>query len=122
MKLAALLLLLWASVHYGYKLAPADLQGAWFNVARSASSLVLLGLVLMAMPHRAALVIGAGLAAEDAQVVGCGLWWLVDSWPPGGELCSERIGLPLGAFGLAALGTAAWWLRKKGGDHDGPAA
>lgn len=123
MRLAAVLLLVWASVHYLYALAPSEQQGAVFNVLRSAGSLVLLGALFIAVPSRAAAPIVAGLAAEEAQVVGCGVWWLIDPWPATGELCSEALGLPMGAFGLTALGVAAFWLRNKmRGNHAGPGA
>lgn len=115
MKLAAVLLLMWWAVHYGFRFAPADLQGATFNIMRSAASIVLVGMLLLAMPSRFAAITGAGLMAEDAQVVGCGIWWMLDPWPttPGGELCSDKLGIPLGAIGLAILGTVAWHLKKK---------
>lgn len=111
MKLAAVLLLIWGAVHYLYKWAPPDLQGAVFNVTRSAASIVLVSCLLLAIPSKVAVVVGAGLMAEDAQVVGCGIWWLIDPWKPGDELCSERLGIPLGAIGLSLLGVTAYWLR-----------
>lgn len=113
MRLAAMLLLVWASVHYLYAFAPSEQQGAVFNIFRSAGSLVLLGALFIAVPSRAAAPIVAGLAAEEAQVVGCGVWWLIDPWivKPGDELCSSGLGIPLGAIGLALLGVAAYWLK-----------
>lgn len=118
MKLAALLLLVWYAVHYGYQWAPAQ-QGAVFNVLRSAGSLVLLSIVFLALPSRVLAVPAAGLAAEELQVIGCGTWWLLDPWPvkPGDELCSAGLGFPLGAVGLAVLGVAAWHLKNKGERH-----
>lgn len=106
MKLAALLLIVWYAVHYGYQWAPVIHQATVFNVLRSAGSLVLIGVLVLALPSRPVLLAAAGLAAEEAQVVACGTWWLVDPWPvkPGDELCSSGLGLPLGSVGLVLLG------------------
>lgn len=113
MKAAAALLVVWFVAHYAWMWAPIQHQGAVFNIYRSAASLALVGMVALAIPSRLVLVPVAGIAAEEAQVIGCGTWWLIDPWivKPGDELCSSGLGIPLGAIGLALLGVAAYWLK-----------
>lgn len=122
MKLAAVLLVLWFSTHYLYALFPPELRGAVFNISRSAASIILVCMLLLAIPSKLAVIAGTGLIAEDAQVVGCGLWWMIDPWPVvvGAELCSEKMGLPLGAVGIALLGTVAWHIRSKHAARSAP--
>lgn len=113
MKAAAALIFVWFVAHYLWMWAPIQHQGAAFNIARSAASLVLVGMVALAIPSRLVLVPAAGIAAEEAQVIGCGTWWLIDPWviKPGDELCSSGFGIPLGAIGLSLLGVTAYWLK-----------
>lgn len=113
MRIACALLLVWFGVHYGYSWVPVEHQATAFNIARSVGSLVLLGLVVLYFPSWPVLVVSAGLAGEEIQVVGCGLWWLISPWQikPGDELCSSGLGIPLGSIGLILLAMTAGWLR-----------
>lgn len=54
-----------------------------------------------------ALLIGYGL-----QVFACNVWFIVEPWQvrPGDELCSGRLGFPLGLAGLWAATLAAQWI------------
>jgi hypothetical protein len=112
-KLAALLLALWFGAHYAYMLAQPEHAATVFNIGRSASSFVLLLLVAFFIAPRWAQPVIAGFAADDAQVIACGTWWLVEPWSAKGELCSEAMGLPLGAFGITALAVVGIWLTEK---------
>lgn len=59
------------------------------------------------------------LAGFALQVFGCNAWFIVEPWPirPGDELCSARLGFPLGMTGLWAATLLAQWiyLRRKHG-------
>jgi hypothetical protein len=113
---AAILLVVWYLSYYAYKLAPVEVEGDVWTMAGSAGRLLLLAALLWKHRVKAALLIGAGVAAEELQVIGCGVWWQIAPWVilPGQERCSERLGLPLGAVGITALGMcAAWWLGRK---------
>jgi hypothetical protein len=103
MRLAALLLVAWYVAHYSYYMFPVHAAEV-FNVGRSASSLMLLAVIALALASRWSLPVLAGFAADDAQVVGCGIWWMVKPWETKGDLCSEAISLPLGAFGITCVG------------------
>lgn len=113
MRLACALLLVWYGVHYGYSWAPVEHQATVFNIARSLGSLVLIGFLVLTFRSRIVLLVAAGLAAEELQVVVCGAWWLISPWKvnPGDELCSSGLGIPLGSIGLILLAMTAGYLR-----------
>jgi hypothetical protein len=123
-KTASVLLLLWYTVHYGYGWAAPEYRGVVFNILRSAGSLVLIGIIVLALPTRMTLLAGAGMAGEELQVVGCGTWWLISPWVvrEGEDLCSEGLGLPLGSIGLVLIGMLAAYLwNRMGGGNARPA-
>jgi hypothetical protein len=119
-KTAAVLLMVWYAVHYAYGWAPPEHRGVVFNIMRSAGSLVLISIVVLALPTRLIALAGAGMAGEELQVVGCGTWWLFDPWVvrEGEDLCSEGLGIPLGSIGLVLIGmfAAHLWNRMGGGN------
>jgi hypothetical protein len=119
-RLACALLLVWFGTHYAYSWAPIEHQATVFNIVRSLGSLVLLGLLVLTYHSRPVLLVAAGVAAEELQVIGCGTWWLISPWKvsPGDELCSAGLGFPLGSVGLASLGAVAWHLKNKGEQRD----
>lgn len=107
---AALMLLAAWLVFYAWEAVPAHLQAEAWNMGGALGRLVLLALVVLA--YRSVPVAAAALwwCAEDAQVVGCGLLWVLDPWPVDtGARCSDRFGLPLSLVG-AALGSLAAWV------------
>lgn len=81
---------------------------------KEAIRLVLLLVVLPALrawrSDPAVLLVCALLAGWAAQTAGCSVAWLIEPWElqPGGEICSDRLGIPLGTMGcVAALLVAA---------------
>jgi hypothetical protein len=116
MKVAALLLGVWYFAHYLWQWAPEEHQGTVFNISRSAASLVLLGIIVLAFQSKPVFLAAAGVAGEEVQVVACGTWWLFDPWPikPGDELCSSGLGVPLGSIGLVLIGMLACYLLRGG--------
>lgn len=107
----AVLLLLGAwLVFYGWGHAPPELQADVWNLGGSVGRLLLLTLVVLA--YRGAPVYAAALwwCVEDAQVLGCGLLWLLDGpWPTDtGSRCSDRWGVHFALIGLWAGTLAAW--------------
>ena len=115
MKVACVLLVAWWLAHYGYQWAPAEHAATVFNILRSLASLILLALVALAFPMRLVLLAVAGMAAEEAQVIVCGTWWLWKPWPvlPNQELCSAGLGIPLGSVGLVLIGMLAAHLHNQ---------
>lgn len=98
-----------------HKWVPPDLRGHVFNVTGHGLLAVCLAALLVIFWRSGALVLVCALGIGYAlQVAGCSAWWLVAPWPttPTGELCSERLGLPLGLFGLAAALLLAAHLRR----------
>ena len=96
--LDAALLLFLACRHYGYYHLPESLQAEAFSVAG--------GLCLLVALYQSTLhwALKAWAMGEELLVVGCTSAWAVWRWEStSGELCSDAIGLQLGAIGLCAL-------------------
>lgn len=105
---AALILLCCWVVFYAWGHVPEHLQAEAWNMGSALGRLVLLALVVLA--YRSLAVTAAALwwCFEDAQVVGCGLLWMIEPWPVDtGSRCSDRFGLPLGLVGLSLGAVAA---------------
>lgn len=105
---AALILLACWVVFYAWGHVPEHLQAEVWNMGGALGRLVLLALVVLA--YRSLAVTAAALwwCFEDAQVVGCGLLWMIEPWPVDtGSRCSDRFGLPLGLVGLSLGAVAA---------------
>lgn len=103
------LLLLFAARHYGYYQWPVAMWGDVFAIA---GSLAIIACVLMI---DAWLPLRAWIVAEEALVVSCSIWWMVSPAVGEGDACATRLGLKLGAFGLAvvALLAAKVWQQKR---------
>ncbi len=116
---AALLLLTTWLAFYAWAYVPEHLQAEAWNMGGALGRLLLLWLVVLA--YRSVPVAAAALwwSFEDAQVVGCGLLWLIDPWQvtAGEGRCSDRFGLPMGLVG-AALGSLAAWVVLHSAWHD----
>lgn len=112
---AALLLLLGALAHYGWKHAPAHAQADVWNAGQALLIIVLLG-VLAATQRSAHLrLVCALLACGQALAAGCSLAWLWRSWPvlPGQAQCSAALDLPLGLIGLWLLALVALRINQR---------
>jgi len=99
---------------------PADSAMVW-NATGAGLALVLLCCVAWA--HRdstSALLVCALLAGWAAQTAGCSVAWLIEPWhiEPGGELCSDRLGAPLGTLGCMATLLVAAAIYKRARPHD----
>lgn len=112
LRTASLLLLLGTLHSQAHKLVEWKARGQVFNVTGAILMLVMLGLVANAYRSRAVLLVCALGFGYFAQVLGCSAAWLWRPWPvtPGGELCSDGLGLPLGAVGLVAIYLAAVYM------------
>jgi len=115
----AFVLLLAGLLHNNlYKHASAPLAGRVF-VVTGHLLIALLVAVLCWVAHkqkaRSVVLVCLLIAGYTLQVAGCNLWWMIEPWPvvPGGELCSDRLGLPLGLVGLAAACMVAAHIGRK---------
>ena len=105
---AALILLACWVVFYAWGHVPEALQAEAWNMGSALGRLLLLALVVLAYRSWAVTAAALWWCFEDAQVVGCGLLWMVEPWPvDSGSRCSDRFGLPLGLIGLSFGALAA---------------
>lgn len=111
---AAALLLIGAQRHYLYALFPDAMQADVWNVCGALAMLAFLWLAVQASKSLYLVLVALWFAAEELLVVGCSTWWLIDPWDalPGGENCSAKLGMKLGAFGITVVG----WLAVQLGD------
>ncbi len=121
---AAALLLVGGVAQYAWQHAPADAQADVWNASQALFVLLLLALVANAYRSAWVWASAALVGAWQGLTVGCSLLWLAAPWPvqPGGEQCSARFGLPLGAIGLwllllLAAAASQRIEQQKGGGH-----
>lgn len=121
---AAAVLLVGGVAQYAWKHAPVDAQPDVWNTSQA--MLVLLLLAMVANAYRTGWVWAAAalVGLWQGLVAGCSLWWLAAPWQvqPGGEQCSARFDLPLGAIGLWLLLLLAGAMsqrieQREGGNH-----
>jgi hypothetical protein len=64
-------------------------------------------------------VVAVLLIGFAAQVFGCNLWFILDPWviKPGDELCSSRLGFPVGLVGLWVATMVLQYVYMRG-DHE----
>lgn len=106
----------WNNAH---KWVPQEHAG---NVWSASGGLFIAGLLVWvgaAARMASVQVVCALLAGYALQVFGCNLWFIFEPWEvrPGDELCSSRLGFPLGLAGLWMATLVAQWvyLRRKHG-------
>lgn len=103
MKRDAVLLLLFGYRHVAYYAWPLEQQGYVFTAA---GSLCLIFMVLWLRPWWP---LSLWILAEEFMVGGCSAWWLLAPLAERtDELCSQRLGFRVGAWGLAALSIVLW--------------
>jgi hypothetical protein len=102
--------------HYGWLQFPDDMRGMASKGLGGVEVLALLWLAWSLIPSHLVRTVLALWAVHEALIVACSGWWLLDPWvaPPGQPICSVRLGMDLGAYGiLAVLVTAIWITTKK---------
>lgn len=77
---------------------------------------LLLAVIALVWSHWAVTVVCVLLIGYAAQVFVCNLWFVVAPWQPrpGGELCSSRVGVPLGMVGLWVASLVAQYVYTRG--------
>lgn len=108
-------------VHYGYDHASHELRWHAWNMGGAFGRLLLLALVLIAWPGPATFAAAAWWAAEEVQVVGCGVAYALKPWPvaPGEDLCSSWVGVPpLALVGLLVAAAGAFRFYRLTRQHD----
>jgi hypothetical protein len=99
---------------------PVDSAMVW---NATGAGLALFLLCCVAWAHRdsaAVLLVCALLAGWAAQTASCSVAWLIEPWElvEGGEICSDRLGVPLGTLGCMAALLVAAHLYKRARTHD----
>lgn len=92
-------LLIYGARHYLYYWTPPAIWGDVFNLTTAA---IMLGVLACMRPHW---LVAAWAITEEAQLIGCGIWWLIDPWivEVGQDRCSARLDIKVSLFGLTAL-------------------
>jgi hypothetical protein len=105
----ALALVVVASRHYGYYLAPGYHAHAWNGIT---AAIFLIACVWAAIALRGWVVYPLAWGAiEEAQVIACTVAYVVKPWvvQPGQDQCSALLSTDLGLYGAAVLGALALW-------------
>lgn len=115
----ALLLLAGVVHNNAHKWVPAALSGRVYLITGAA--LIVLLLLTVGLLARQPLLwpVIALLAGYALQAIGCNVWYVLAPWPvqPGGELCSDRMQVPIGTLGLWAAAMLAQNLYLRGPGH-----
>jgi len=102
--------------HWAYYLAPVGIEGHAWNVGQSLARVALLALVVSAWRSVLVDIPAAYMLAEEAQVIGCTIGFVINPWPilPGQSKCSEAMGLPIVTVCAVTLVWLCLWLLDKG--------
>lgn len=97
-KLAAALLLLGVIRHYGWELAPADIQPQVWN----ACAAIVISIFLLATASKDTWPVVAWWIAEEAQTFLCSIGWILNQWEvkPGEAQCSALLKFDLSTLGI----------------------
>lgn len=97
-KLAAALLLLGVIRHYGWELAPADIQPQVWN----ACAAIVISIFLLATASKDTWLVAAWWIAEEAQTAMCSIGWILSPWEvkAGEAQCSALFHFDLSTLGI----------------------
>lgn len=114
--IAALLLLIGAIHNHTHKIVPPEHAAMVWNLTGAALHTVLIAIVAWAYRTSPAVLLACSLLGGwSLQVAGCSAAWIVQPWAlvEGGELCSDRLGLPFGLFALVATCLVASYIGRR---------
>lgn len=114
--LAAFVLLIGASRHYGWLLAEPALRGIVSKALGGAATLCLLWLLWVRVRPTTLtplVLVFVWYAFEELQVVVCSVSFAIAPWvvPVGHSICSARFGFDMGAVGIFVVGLIALGLQ-----------
>jgi hypothetical protein len=77
---------------------------------------LLLAVIVLVWGHWAVTLVCLLLIGFALQAFACNLWFVLEPWvkPAGGELCSSRLGVPLGLVGVWAASLVAQYVYTRG--------
>ena len=99
--LVAALLLLGVLRHYGWELAPPDIQAQVWN----ASGAIVIVIFLLAVAWRVSPIVTVWWIAEEAQTILCSIGWILSPWQvkEGEAQCSALFGFDISTLGLLVV-------------------
>lgn len=111
-QLAAALLLVGASRHYGWLLVDPQFRGVASKALGSIAALCLLGVILWHVASKITVPVIAWYGFEELQTAMCSVMYLAKPWPVevGQSMCSARIGFDIGTVGIFVVGFLAYLL------------
>lgn len=103
----------WNNAH---KWVPDVHAGHVWSASGGAFIALLLAVLALVWGHWAVTLVCLLLIGYALQVFACNLWFVFDPWvkPAGGELCSSRLGMPLGLVGLWVASLVAQYIYTRG--------
>ena len=109
-RLAVVLLVLCAVLHYGWALFPPHLQAGVWNVLGSFVRVVLLGMVVWHVRSPFVLTLSGWWFIEEALVIGCNTAYMIDPWQrePGEAMCYSLLHFDLGKIGASVMAFLAY--------------
>ncbi len=113
---ALALLLCGLAWNNAWKWAPPEDAGHVWSASGGLFVALLLIVIALVWSHWAVTAVCLLLIGFALQVFACNFWFVVAPWiaKPGGELCSSRIGFPLGLVGLWAASLVAQYVYTRG--------
>lgn len=111
--LAAFVLLIGASRHYGWMLAEPSMRGIVSKALGGVATLCLLGILWTRRKSALFALVLLWYAFEEFQVIACSVRFAVDPWvvPVGQSICTALLGFDLGTAGIVFVGLMALGLQ-----------
>ena len=117
--LAAALLLIGASRHYGWMLVDPEFRGIVSKALGALAAMCLIAIIAYHVAGKWVLLVSAAYGFEELQTFACSVMYWFEPWPveAGQSICSARLGLDIGAVGIFVVGLLAYKLANVHGEE-----
>lgn len=116
-QLAALLLLVGTSRHYGWLVVDPQFRGIASKALGSIAALCLIAIIWHHFSSKLVSMVLAWYAFEEFITASCSVMYLIDPWPieAGQSICSAKVDFDIGAAGIFVVGFLAYKLVNSNG-------
>lgn len=117
--LAAALLLIGASRHYGWMLVDPEFRGIVSKALGALAAMCLIAIIAYHVAGKWVLLVSAAYGFEELQTFACSVMYWFEPWPveAGQSICSARFGFDIGAIGIFVVGLLAYKLANVHGEE-----